>query len=51
MMKVHVLQYVDGKVKYDEWFCTDNLDNLQKELDEIVGMAIDSYEITDIIAY
>ena len=50
MMKVHVLQYVDGAVKYDEWFDTDSIDDLKNELDELVGTAIDSYEITDIIA-
>ena len=50
MMNVHVLQYVDGVVKYDEWFETESLDEIKAELDELVGNAIDRYEITDIIA-
>lgn len=49
MMNVHVLQYVGGVVKYDEWFETESLDDIKNDLDELVGTAIDSYEITDII--
>ena len=51
-MTVRTYQYVDEEIKYVEDYVIgedyETVDDLKEELDELVGLAIDRYEIEEI---
>lgn len=52
IMTVRTYQYVDEEIKYVEDYVIgedyETVDDLKEELDELVGLAIDRYEIEEI---
>ena len=44
-MKIRVIQYVDGFIKYDEVYEGFTYDELKQEMDDLKGVAFDDYEM------
>ena len=49
MSKYKVVQFIDGKVKYNEIYDGYRYDEIVKYCDDLVGEAFDSYEIVEIV--
>jgi hypothetical protein len=45
IMAIRAIQYVDGYVKYDEIYEGIEYETLRGEMEELIGEAIDSYEL------
>ena len=45
IMRIRVIQYVDGFIKYDEVYEGFTYDELKREMDELKGEAFDYYEM------
>ena len=45
IMRIRVIQYVDGFIKYDEVYEGVAYDELKQEMDELKGTAFDDYEM------
>ena len=44
-MRIRVIQYVDGFIKYDEVYEGFTYDELKREMDELKGEVFDNYEM------
>ena len=44
-MRIRVIQYVDGFIKYDEVYEGVAYDELKQEMNELKGIAFDDYEM------